>query len=67
MTGLRRLRLVLWILVAIAAPFAIAGTNLGYRILQRLSDDGFRRWTRWIVTMLGIFYLMRGILLLAGS
>ncbi|MBB4052902.1 putative membrane protein YfcA [Devosia subaequoris] len=55
-----------WILVAIAAPFAIAGTNLGYRILQRLSDDGFRQWTRWIVTMLGIFYLARGILLLAS-
>lgn len=56
-----------WILVAIAAPFAIAGTHMGYGILQRLSDDGFRRWTRWIVTMLGVLYLVRGILLLAGS
>ena len=55
-----------WLLVAIAAPFAVAGTNLGYHILQRLSDDGFRRWTRWIVTFLGIFYLVRGIFLLAG-
>jgi uncharacterized protein len=56
-----------WLLVAIAAPFAIAGTNLGYHILQRLSDEGFRRWTRWIVTLLGIFYLVRGIGLLLGS
>ncbi len=56
-----------WMLVAIAAPFAIAGTHLGYHILQKLSDAGFRRWTRWIVTMLGIFYLARGILLLVGS
>jgi uncharacterized membrane protein YfcA len=56
-----------WVLVTIAAPFAIAGTNLGYHILQRLSDDGFRRWTRWIVTLLGIFYLGRGILLLTGA
>jgi cytochrome c biogenesis protein CcdA len=54
------------VLVAIAAPFAIAGTHMGYGILQRLSDDGFRRWTRWIVTMLGVFYLVRGLLLLAG-
>ncbi|WP_297112836.1 sulfite exporter TauE/SafE family protein [uncultured Devosia sp.] len=56
-----------WVLVAIAAPFAIAGTNLGYQVLQRMSDDGFRRWTRWIVTVLGAFYLTRGILLLAGA
>ena len=55
-----------WVLVALAAPFAIAGTNVGYLILQRLSDDGFRRWTRWIVTLLGIFYLTRGIVLLVG-
>lgn len=55
-----------WLLVAIAAPFAVAGTNAGYLILQRLSDDGFRRWTRWIVTLLGIFYLTRGIFLLAA-
>lgn len=56
-----------WGLVAIAAPFAIAGTNLGYQVLQRMSDDGFRRWTRWIVTVLGAFYLTRGVLLLAGA
>lgn len=55
-----------WLLVALAAPFAVAGTNVGYMILQRLSDDGFRRWTRWIVTLLGIFYLGRGIILLAA-
>lgn len=55
-----------WLLVALAAPFAVAGTNVGYMILQRLSDDGFRRWTRWIVTLLGIFYFTRGIFLLAA-
>lgn len=56
-----------WLLVLIAAPFAIAGTNLGYHILQRMTDDGFRQWTRWIVTGIGVFYLIRGSMLLAGG
>lgn len=56
-----------WILVLIAAPFAVAGTNLGYHILQRLSDEGFRKWTRWIVTAIGIFYMARGLSLLLGA
>lgn len=55
------------LLVLIGAPFAIAGTNLGYRILQRLSDDGFRTWTRYVVTAIGIFYLWRGFSLLMGG
>jgi uncharacterized protein len=56
-----------WMLVLVAAPLAVAGTNLGYHILQRMSDDGFRQWTRWIVTAIGVFYLFRGVSLLAGS
>lgn len=56
-----------WLLVVIAAPFAVAGTNLGYHILQRMSDDGFRAWTRWVVTAIGLFYLGRGIMLLMGG
>ncbi len=55
-----------WLLVLIAAPLAVAGTNLGYHILQRMTDDGFRTWTRWIVTAIGAFYLLRGLLLLAA-
>ncbi|UYN99260.1 MAG: sulfite exporter TauE/SafE family protein [Devosia sp.] len=56
-----------WLLVLIAAPLAIAGTNLGYHILQRMTDDGFRKWTRWVVTAIGAFYLARGLLLLYGG
>jgi uncharacterized membrane protein YfcA len=55
-----------WSIALIAAPFAIIGTNVGYRILQRLTDDNFRKWTRWIVTGIGMFYLSRGMLVLAG-
>ncbi|KKB08757.1 TSUP family transporter [Devosia chinhatensis] len=56
-----------WIFVLVAAPFAIAGTNLGYHILQRMSDAGFRHWTRWVVTAIGAFYLVRGVTLVAGG
>ena len=53
-----------WGAVVLAAPFAIAGTSAGHWILQRLTDANFRRWTRWIVTAIGIFYLIRGLSLL---
>lgn len=56
-----------WLTVLIAAPFAVAGTNLGYHILQRMTDEGFRTWTRWIVTGIGVFYMIRGLSLLAGA
>lgn len=56
-----------WLLVLIAAPFAVAGTNLGFHILQRMTDDGFRKWTRFVVTAIGIFYLARGLSLLLGT
>ena len=53
-----------WFAIALAAPFAVAGTSAGHWILQRLTDANFRRWTRWVVTAIGIFYLARGISLL---
>jgi uncharacterized membrane protein YfcA len=53
-----------WAAIALAAPFAIAGTSAGHWVLQRLTDANFRAWTRWIVTAIGIFYLCRGISLL---
>ena len=56
-----------WLIVLVAAPFAVAGTNLGYQILQRISDEGFRRWTRWVVSIIGIFFLARGLSLLLGA
>ena len=43
---------------------AIAGTSAGYWVLQRLTDANFKRWTRLIVTAIGIYYLIRGLTLL---
>jgi len=53
-----------WGAIALAAPFAIAGTSAGHWVLQRLTDANFKRWTRWIVTAIGFYYLMRGVTLL---
>jgi uncharacterized membrane protein YfcA len=53
-----------WGAVAIAAPFAVLGTSAGHWVLQRLSDAHFKRWTRLIVTAIGIYYLGRGLALL---
>jgi uncharacterized membrane protein YfcA len=53
-----------WGAVALAAPFAIAGTSAGYWVLQRMNDVNFRVWMRWIVTGIGVYYLVQGILLL---
>lgn len=51
-----------WLAVAAAAPIAILGTRAGNIILQRMTDANFRLWTRWIVTVIGAVYFMRGIL-----
>jgi uncharacterized membrane protein YfcA len=53
-----------WFLLAL--PFTFAGTWAGARLLARFSDEGFRRWTRRIVTVIGALYLVRGVMLLAG-
>ena len=53
-----------WGIVALAAPFAVLGTSAGHWVLQRLTDANFKRWTRLIVTAIGIYYLVRGLSLL---
>ncbi|ANF56539.1 TSUP family transporter [Halotalea alkalilenta] len=53
-----------WAMVLVSAPFALFGTRAGNFILVRLTDANFRRWTRWLVTAVGGFYLAKGIWLL---
>jgi uncharacterized membrane protein YfcA len=50
---------------AIAA--ALAGTAVGSRMLEWMSDRSFRSATRWIVLGLGSFYLWRGVVALAAG
>jgi uncharacterized membrane protein YfcA len=43
---------------------AFTGTSLSRRVLERMNDASFRRWTRWTVLTLGFFYLADGVRLL---
>jgi len=54
----------LWVLGA-AVPCIMLGTFIGTRILHRFSDIGFKSYTKYLVTVIGIIYLWRG-LTLAG-
>jgi uncharacterized protein len=44
---------------AVAVPLSMAGTVVGGRILDRLTDVDFKRWTRLIVTGIGVTYLIQ--------
>lgn len=55
-TGTRASLPPLW-LFALAIPLSMAGTAVGGMVLDRMTDANFKRWTRWIVTLIGLFYL----------
>ena len=55
-----------WPWLLLAAPLAVLGTTLGARLLERLSNAQFRNYTKWIVTGVGLVYVIRGFLLLTG-
>lgn len=48
-----------WWLFALAIPASMLGTTAGGWVLDRLSDASFRRWTAWIVSAIGVFYLWK--------
>jgi len=44
---------------AVAVPLAMIGTVLGGQVLDRLTDKHFLQWTRYIVTAVGVVYLIQ--------
>ena len=48
-----------WWVFAIAVPLSMAGTVVGGRILDRITDVDFKSWTKWIVTGIGVIYLIQ--------
>jgi len=48
-------------LAATLIALAFIGTSLSKQVLERISDHAFRRWTRWTVMTLGLFYLASGL------
>jgi uncharacterized protein len=50
-------------LFAVAVPLSMAGTWVGGRILDRMTDRHFLAWTKWIVTGIGAVYLVQAAVL----
>ena len=48
----------IWVF-AVAVPLSMAGTMLGGRLLASMTDVNFKRWTRWLVTVIGVLYLAK--------
>lgn len=44
-------------LALVMIGLAFAGTTLSRGVLERMSDADFRKWTRWTVLSIGVFYL----------
>ncbi|CAN7533697.1 sulfite exporter TauE/SafE family protein [Phenylobacterium sp. LjRoot225] len=47
-----------WVFL-LAVPLSMAGAVVGGRILERMTDVNFKRWTRWLVTAVGAVYLVQ--------
>jgi uncharacterized membrane protein YfcA len=50
-----------WLVMAFAAVFAVAGTTLSRRFLDRLSDKQFYYWTRRVILAIGAVYIAQGV------
>jgi uncharacterized protein len=48
-----------WWLFALAIPLSMAGTAVGGKILDRMNDVDFKRWTRLLVSAIGVAYLIQ--------
>lgn len=46
---------------------SFVGTSLSRRVLEKMTDASFRKWTRWTVMTLGVMYLFSGVKLALGG
>jgi hypothetical protein len=51
------------LLGAVMVGLALTGTSFSQPVLKRMNDTSFRRWTRWTVMSIGVFYLVSGLAL----
>ena len=47
-----------------AVALALIGTSVAAKVLLGMTNEGFRRWSRWIVVGISVLYLVRGLSLL---
>jgi uncharacterized protein len=59
LTGIGAAAIPPWWLFALAIPASMLGTAAGGKILDRIDDARFKAWTAWIVTGIGILYLIK--------
>ena len=50
-----------WLVMGYAAAFAVLGTTLSRRFLDRMSDKQFYHWTRRVILAIGTVYLGQGV------
>lgn len=55
-----------WLVVLLAVPLSMLGTAAGGRLLDRMSEASFTRATRWVVTGIGVVYLVQAARLAAA-
>lgn len=55
-----------WYVFAMVIPLAMIGTTLGKKVLDKMSDHHFRRWSQAILLVIGAVFIIRGLALLAG-
>jgi len=55
-----------WWMLALAVASSMLGTTLGKTILEKLSDQQFRRWANRLITALASYYVGYGLILLTG-
>lgn len=51
----------------IAVTLALIGTSIAAKVLLGMTNEGFRRWSRWIVVGISGIYLVRGAWLLISG
>jgi hypothetical protein len=56
-----------WWCYAAGIGLALAGTSLAALLLVRMTDDGFRMWSRRVTIAVSVVYLVRGLWLLAAA
>ncbi len=54
-------------LVVACVVLAFTGTSLSKRVLEKMSDANFRRWTQWTVMTMGVIYLVSGVWMIVAS
>lgn len=55
-----------WWAYAGALALAFTGTTMASFVLERMTDAGFRLWSRRVVYIVAVTFLARGLWLLAG-